>query len=328
MPLLRRRVLTVLAVTTLVAGVPVAHAQDFPSRPIRLVVPYAAGGGTDVLARQVAKVAAEYLGQTIVIDNKPGAGTTIAAAEVAKAKPDGYTLLWGDSGTFALNPHVYTRLSYDPLTSFAPVTLTIRGMLALSVSTRLPVKSVAELVDHVRANPGKLSYGTPGSGTPHHLAMESFKIRAGKLDIHHIPYKGEAPAMQDLVAGTLDLMFSGVRIAKAQSEGAKVLTLAVSGPRRNAVIPGVATLDEAGMKGFAYQYWHGIVAPAGTRPDVVGRVNAAFVQALHAPELVQWLRTVPGVEPSPGTPAEMSAYMAQELKGAGELVAAINLKLD
>lgn len=327
MPLIRRRILA-LAAMPLVAGALTAHAQDFPSRPIRVVVPYAAGGGTDVLARQVAKVASEKLGQPIVIDNKPGAGTTIGAAEVAKARPDGYTLLWGDSGTYALNPHVYAKLPYDPLQSFVPVTLTIRGMLALSVSTKLPVKTVTELVAYAQANPGKLSYGTPGSGTPHHLAMESFKIRAGKLVVQHIPYKGEAPAMQDLIAGTLDMMFSGVRIAKAQSEGGKVLTLAVSGPRRNAVIPEVATLDESGLKGFAYQYWHGLVAPAGTPSEVVARLNAAFTQALNTPELANWIRTVPGAEPSPSTPAEMRAYMTQELKSAGDLVNAIHLKLD
>ena len=153
MPLIRRHFLA-LATAPLLAGALSAQAQDFPARPIRLVVPYAAGGGTDVLARQITKVVAEQLGQPIVIDNKPGAGTTIAAAEVAKAKPDGYTLLWGDSGTYALNPHVYTKLAYDPLQSFAPVTLTIRGMLALSVSTKLPVKSVPELIAYARASSG------------------------------------------------------------------------------------------------------------------------------------------------------------------------------
>jgi tripartite-type tricarboxylate transporter receptor subunit TctC len=328
MTIIRRHALAVLAAPLLAAALP-AHAQDFPNRPVRLVVPYAAGGGTDVLARQVAKAAAEHLGQPIVVDNKPGAGTTIAAAEVAKAPADGYTLLWGDSGTFALNPHVYTKLAYDPLASFAPVTLTIRGMLALSVSPgRVPAKDLNQLIAHVRANPDKLSYGTPGNGTPHHLAMESFKLRAGGLSIQHVPYKGEAPAMQDLVAGNLDMMFSGVRIANAQAAGGKIATLAVSGPRRNPVVPNVPTLDEAGMKGFSYQYWHGLVAPANTPPEVVARLNAAFVKALNSPEVSNWIRTAPGAEPSPSTPAEMRAYMAQELKGSGELVKAINLKLD
>ena len=324
----RRHALAALAAPLLAAALP-AQAQDFPNRPLRLLVPYAAGGGTDVLARQIAKAAAEILGQPIVIDNKPGAGTTIAAAELTRAQADGYTLLWGDSGTFALNPHVYAKLPYDPLTSFAPVTLTIRGMLALSVSPgRVPVKDVNELIAYVRSHPGKLSYGTPGNGTPHHLAMESFKLRAGNLSIQHIPYKGEAPAMQDLVAGNLDMMFSGVRIAHAQAAGGKVKTLAVSGPHRNPVVPSVPTLDEAGLKGFAYQYWHGIVAPASTPPEVVARLNGAFTSALKSAELSNWIRTVPGAEPAPSTPAEMRAYMAQELKAAGDLVKAINLKLD
>ena len=329
MPTIRRRAFTALAALPLLAGVQAAQAQDFPNRAIRLVVPYAAGGGTDVLARQVAKAASEQLGQPIVVDNKPGAGTTIAAAEVAKAKPDGYTILWGDSGTYALNPHVYAKLPYDPLTSFAPVSLAIRGMLALSVSTtRMPtVKTVPEFLAYVRKNPDKLSYGTPGTGTPHHLAMESLKRAAG-LSIQHVAYRGEAPAMQDVVAGNLDMMFSGARIAKAQSETGKTVLLAVSGPRRNPVVPEVPTLGEAGFKGFSYQYWHGIVAPAHTPPEVVARLNAGFVAALNSPEVANWIRTVPGAEPAPSTPAEMRSYMAQELKAAGELVKAINLKLD
>lgn len=322
-----RRAFTGLAAFGLLGGTALASAQGFPAQPVKLVVPYAAGGGTDVLARQVAKVAAEQLGQPIVVENKPGAGTTIAAAEVAKARPDGYTLLWGDSGTFALNPHVYSKLAYDPLTSFAPVTLTLRGMLALSVSSRLPVKTVPALVSYARQNPGKLSYGTPGNGTPHHLAMETFKRAAG-IDLQHVAYRGEAPAMQDMLGGTIDVMFSGVRLAKAQIETGKVLTLAVSGPQRNPVLPEVPTIDEAGLKGFAYQYWHGIVAPANTPPEVVSRLNEAFVKALQSPELSHWLRTVPGVEPAPGTPEEMRAYTRSELKSAGELVKAIKLKLD
>lgn len=328
MNMIRRQALAALAAPLLAAALP-AQAQDFPNRPVRLLVPYVAGGGTDVLARQVAKAAAEFLGQPIIIENKPGAGTTIAAGELAKAAPDGYTLLWGDSSTFAVNPHVYAKLPYDAETSFAPVTLTIRGVVALAVSkARLPVKDVKELVAYVRSHPNKLSYGTPGNGTPHHLAMETFKLRAGGLPIQHIPYKGEAPAMQDLVAGNLDLMFSGVRLANAQVAGGKVAILGVSGPQRNPVIPDVPTIDEAGLKGFSYQYWHGLVAPANTPPAVVARLNDAFVKALKSPEIVTWLRTVPGVEPAGGTPAEMRTYMAQELKTAGELVKAINLKLD
>lgn len=324
---IQRRTLVGLAASVALGAPMFAVAQGFPTQSIRLVVPYAAGGGTDVLARQVAKAAESYLGQTIIIDNKPGAGTTIAATEVANAKPDGYTILWGDNATYAVNPHVYTKLAYDPITSFAPVTLVIRGMLALSVSTQLPVKSVPDLLAYAKKNPDKLSYGTPGNGTPHHLAMESFK-RAGGVSLQHVPYKGEAPAMQDLIPGTIDVMFSGVRIAKAQSEGGKVLTLAVSGPQRNPVVPNIPTLDEAGMKGFAYQYWHGIVAPAKTPPEVVARLNDAFVKALKSPEVSNWIRTVPGAEPAPSTPAEMSAYMATELKSAGELVKAIGLKMD
>ncbi|RYZ07470.1 MAG: tripartite tricarboxylate transporter substrate binding protein [Comamonadaceae bacterium] len=324
----RRRALTALALPLLAAALP-AQAQDFPNRPVRLLVPYAAGGGTDVMARQIAKAASVHLGQQIVVDNKPGAGTGIAAAEVARATGDGYTILWGDSATFAVNPHVYAKLQYDPLTSFAPVTLAVRGLVALSVSpSRIPAKNVEQLIAYVRANPNKLSYGTPGNATPHHLAMESFKLAAGGLSIQHIPYKGEAPAMQDLVSGNLDMMFSGVRLARAQAESGRAVMLAVSGPRRNAVIPDVPTLAEAGLKGFSYQYWHGIVAPASTPPAVVARLNAAFTKALREEATATWLREVSGTEAAPSTPAEMRSYMESELKSAGTLVKAINLKLD
>ncbi len=324
---IQRRTLVALAAGALLGSPMLAAAQAYPSQPVRLVVPYAAGGGTDVLARKVAKAAEEHLGQTIVIDNKPGAGTTIAATDVANAKPDGYTILWGDNATYAVNPHVYRKLNYDPMTSFAPVTLAIRGVLALSVSTQLPVKTVPEFIAYAKKNPEKLSYGTPGNGTPHHLAMESLK-RATGISIQHVPYKGEAPAMQDLIPGTIDVMFSGVRLARAQIDGGRVLTLAVSGPKRNAVVPEIPTLDEAGLKGFSYQYWHGIVAPAQTPPEVVARLNDAFVKALNSAEISHWLRTVPGAEPAASTPDEMKAHMTSELKSAGELVKAINLRMD
>lgn len=310
---------------------PAASAQDaaYPSRPIRLIVPYAAGGGTDILARQAAKQAADQLGQPIIVENKPGAGTVLGASEAAKAAPDGYTVLWGDNATFALNPHVYKKLPYDPLTSFAPVTLTVRGTLVLLAANKLGVKNVNDLIAYARSNPGKLSYGTPGTGTPHHLAMESLKLKAGGLSIQHVPYKGEAPALQDLIGGNLEVMFAGARISKPQYESGKVTVLAVSGTKRNSAFPAVPTISEAGLKGYAYEYWHGIVVPAKTPAAIVAKLNAAFIKALNAPELQAWINNGgSGAEWTGSTPAEMQAHMAREVKAAGELVKSIGLTMD
>jgi tripartite-type tricarboxylate transporter receptor subunit TctC len=330
----QRKITAWLAAALLcLGGATQAQAQDgaanYPNRPIRLVVPYAAGGGTDVLARQVARKVSENLGQPVVVDNKPGAGTTLGAGEVAKAEPDGYTLLWGDNATFAVNPHVYKKMAYDPLQSFAPVTLTVKGALVLIASNRLGVKSVSDLVAHAKAHPNTLSYGTPGSGTPHHLTMEALKLKAGGLAIQHVPYRGEAPALQDLLGGSIDLMFAGARVAKPQVETARVVALAVSGSKRNAAMPSVPTVDEAGLKGFAFEYWHGVVAPAKTPVDIVNKINAAIVKALRAPDLVDWINNAgSGAEWTGSSPAEMQAHMGRELKASGELVQAIGLTAD
>ena len=323
----RRRIGLALAGSVALSICSFAQAQGFPERPVRLIVPYAAGGGTDVLVRQVAKHAAPFLGQQIIIDNKPGAGTTIAAAEVARAQPDGYTVMWGDNATFALNPHLYPKLSYDPL-ALSLVTLTVKGSLVLSASSGLGVRTVPELISYAKAHPGKLSYGSPGNASPHHLAMEAFKLRAGKLSIQHVPYKGEAPALQDLMAGNLDLMFSGSRIAKAQADTGKIALLATSGPARNPVLPDVPTIAEAGLPGFSYQYWHGLVAPPKTPAEVIAKLNAAFTKALSQPELLAWIASTSGAETAPSTPAQMHTFMREEIAKSAEIVKAIGLKVD
>lgn len=332
MPMMKRRaalLFTAMLLGLNTMGLAQQASKHYPSHPIRLVVPYSAGGGTDILARQLAKHASDTLGQPIVIDNKPGAGTVLGANDVAKAAPDGYTLLWGDSATFAVNPHVYKKLAYDPLSSFTPVTQTIKGALVLVVSPKLGVKSVSELIAYAKSQPGKLSYGTPGNATPHHLAMEAFKLQAGGLVIQHTPYKGEAPALQDLMGGSIDLMFVGGRIAKPQVQSGKVLALAVAGSRRNATLPEVPTVSDAGLKGYASEYWHGIVAPAKTPAPIVQTLNAAFVKAMRSPELVTWLKdSGGGTEWSDSTPAEMQAHIKREIKSAGELVKSIGLTMD
>lgn len=323
----RRRIGLALAGATILSACGLVHAQSFPERPIRLIVPYAAGGGTDVLAREIARYAGNNLGQPIIIENKPGAGTTIAAGEVARSAPDGYTLLWGDNATFALNPHVYQKLPYDPL-AFSPVTLTVKGSLVLAASNRLGVRTVPQLIEYAKAHPNELSYGSPGNGSPHHLAMEAFKIKAGNLSIQHVPYKGEAPAIQDLLAGNIDLMFSGARVAKAQIGGGKIQILGASGPTRNPILPEIPTIDQSGLPGFSYQYWHALVAPPKTPPQVIAKLNAAFTKALSDPELRSWLASTAGVEAAPSTPAQMHEFMREEIARSAEIVKTIGLKLD
>jgi tripartite-type tricarboxylate transporter receptor subunit TctC len=328
--LITRRQTTALFAAALLAtsAATQAQANTFPVKPIRLVVPYAAGGGTDILARQLARQASENLGQPIIVDNKPGAGTVLGASEVAKAAADGYTLLWGDNATFSVNPHVYKSLHYDPLLSFAPVSLTVKGALVLVASNKLDVKTLKDLVAYAKNHPGKLSYGTPGNATPHHLAMESLKLRAG-VSILHIPYKGEAPAMQDLLGGNLDVMFAGARVVKPQADAGKITVLAVAGAKRNPAMPDVPTVNEAGLKGYASEYWHGVVAPARTPADIVDKLNAAFVKAMRTPELIAWMNNAgSGIEWTGSTPAEMQAHIKREMKSSGELVKAIGLTMD
>jgi tripartite-type tricarboxylate transporter receptor subunit TctC len=305
-----------------------AHAQEFPTKPIRLVVPYAAGGGTDVMARKIALQVADILQQPILVDNKPGAGTAIAAADVAKAAPDGYTVLWGDNATFAVNPFLYKNLSYDAVKSFSPIAVTVKGGLVLSVHPSVPSTNVSDFIAYVKANPGKMSYGTPGNGTPHHLMMEAFKRAAGGLDITHVPYKGEGPAMTDLSGGNLNTMFSGARVAMAASQAGRIRALAFSGPERNKAATSIPTFAEAGFPNFVNEYWHGIVAPAGTPEAVIAKLNAAVKKALANPELVNWLATTAGTRPIGGTPQEMSALIAEDTKRSGELVKSLNIQLN
>jgi tripartite-type tricarboxylate transporter receptor subunit TctC len=320
---------TVTAVALAAGTLGTAQAQaDYPNKPIRLVVPYAAGGGTDVQARKVASYLADALKQSVVVDNKPGAGTSIAAVDVAKAPADGYTLLWGDNATFAVNPHLYKNLPYDPIKSFAPITITVKGGVVLSVNPSIPVNNVSELIAYAKANPGKFSYGTPGNGTPHHLIMEAFKKAAGGLDFVHVPYKGEGPAITDLAGGTLQVMFSGAKVALSMSQAGRTRALAFSGPERNKAAPTIPTFAEAGFPGFVNEYWHGVVAPAGTPQPIINKLNAAFKQVMSNPELGAWLTANTGTRAIGSTPKEMTELMIEDGKRTGELVKSLNIQLN
>lgn len=323
---LTRRLLTATLASALCA--PAAFAQaDYPSKPVRIVVPYAAGGGTDAVARVVAKAMTTHLGQTVLVDNKPGSGTAIGAAEVARAAPDGYTLLWGDNTTFALNPFLYKKLSYAPLEDFAPISLTLRGALVLVVSPSLGVNSLPELFAYIKAHPGKLQYGSAGNGTPHHLAMEALKLKAG-LDILHVPYKGEGPGLNDVLGGQTQLMFVGATIAKQHADTGRIKSLAIAGSTRNTMLPNTPTVAEAGVPGFDASYWHALVAPAKTPNAAIQKLNEAYIKASRDPEVLNFLAKAGGNTLVATTPQEARAHMQEQIRLGGELIKAINLTMD
>lgn len=323
---LTRRLLTATLASALCA--PAAFAQaDYPSKPIRIVVPYAAGGGTDAVARVVAKAMTIQLGQTVLVDNKPGSGTAIGASEVARAAPDGYTLLWGDNTTFALNPFLYKKLSYAPLEDFAPISLTLRGALVLVVSPSLGVNTLPELLAYAKAHPGKLQYGSAGNGSPHHLAMEALKLKAG-LNMLHVPYKGEGPGLNDVLGGQTQLMFVGTTIAKQHSEAGRIKPLAMAGNTRNPLLPNVPTVAEGGVPGFDSSYWHALVAPAKTPDAVIQKLNEAYAKASRAPEVLEFLAKAGGNALVTTTPQQTRAHFQEQTRLGGELIKAINLTMD
>lgn len=307
---------------------PAVHAQaDYPSKPVRIVVPYAAGGGTDALARIVAKNMTTYLGQSVLVDNKPGGGTAIGASEIARAAPDGYNLLWGDNTTFSLNPFLYKKLSYSPMDDFAPITLTLKGALTLVAATNTGFKSVADVLAYAKANPGKLQYASAGNGTPHHLAMEALKLRAG-IQMLHVPYKGEGPGINDLLGGVTQLMFVGNVLAKQHAESGRVKALATADGVRNGNMPDLPTVGET-LPGFQSNYWHALVASAKTPAAIVQKINEAYGKAIREPEVVNFmLKSAPGNSLNQTTPAELRKHMEEQLKVSAELVKAIDLKMD
>ena len=302
-------------------------AQGFPTKPIRLIVPYPAGGATDFFARLVFPKVGEALGQTVVIENRPGAGTAIGASEVARSAPDGYTLLLGDAGTYAFNPTLYKKLSYDPAKDFAPVSLTGRFALILAVNPGVvKVDSVKEFVAAAKRQPGKIDYGAPGPGSPIHLAMEFFKQRAG-LTMTPIPYKGGADAMNDLLGGRISAMFPDIASGLPQIKGGKLRPLAVASAKRVAALPDLPTIAESGYPGFEAWAWQGFVAPAGTPKPVVAKLNGAFAKVMNDPAIKQRL-SESGFEPQTSTPEEFARYMKSEIAKWAKVIRESHISLD
>jgi tripartite-type tricarboxylate transporter receptor subunit TctC len=276
------RRLAVALVLALAAGSP-AVADDYPNHPIRLIVPFAAGGAADAVARIIGKRIGETLGQPIVVEDRGGGGGTIATELVKNADPDGYTLLLGQSGPISINPGIYTKLSYDPEKDFVPISMTTAYPYVLVVNPSLGVKTVAELVALAKRKPGELNYGTAGVGVSNHLCTELFDNKAG-IKMTHVPYRGTSLAVGDLIAGQVQVVFADPVSALSQVRGGALVALAVTSKERSPVAPEVPTIAESGYPGFDAVAWHGIMAPAGTPKPIIDRLNAAIVDALKEPQ--------------------------------------------
>lgn len=301
------------------------HA-DYPDKPIRLVVPFPPGGGADNLARTIVPKASQILGQTIVIENKPGAGGNIGAAEVARAAPDGYTLLQGTNGTHGINHALYANAGFDPLKDFVPVArwTVIPAMLVIHPS--LPANNVKELVAYLKANPGKVSFASAGNGTTSHLAGVRFAQLAG-VDIQHIPFKGGGPALAGVLSGEVPLMIDLMVSVYPQVKAGRLKGLAVSTKQRVSTVPDVPTLDESGVTGFDIAASDGVYAPAGTPTAIVDKLNAAFRQALEDPQVRDSLVSR-GAFPMPGPPSDLARHIATEFPMWIKLVKDSGAKVD
>ncbi|MDA8444324.1 Bug family tripartite tricarboxylate transporter substrate binding protein [Paracidovorax valerianellae] len=304
-----------------------AYAQsDYPSQPIRWVVPYPAGGGTDVLARTVAEALRGPLGQQIVVDNRPGASTNIGAQLVATAKPDGYTLMSADNALLAYNEHLFSKLPFSPEKDFTYIGGLSRFPLALVVHPAFEAKTVKDLLAYARANPGKLNYASPGNGSPHHLAMEMFKNRTQTF-LTHIPYRGAAPALQDVMGGQVPCMFLDLAAGLPVIQAGKVRALAIGSAKRVPGLPDVPTLAEAGVPNTEVYAFQGVLGPAGLPPALVARLNAEVNKALASPPVVKRMQDF-GMEPLAGTPEQFRAMARSEAKRWGEIIKTAGVKLD
>jgi tripartite-type tricarboxylate transporter receptor subunit TctC len=302
------------------------NAQSYPSRVVRLVVPFPPGGPLDISGRLLAQKLSEAWGQSVVVENRPGAGGNIGADLVAKSAPDGYTIVMGALSTHAVNPSLYPKMPYDAVKDFAPITLLATTPNVLVVNPSLPVNSVKDLIAYAKANPGKLSFGSGSNGSAGHLAGELFKVDTG-TDIVHIPYKGGAPATQALLAGDVQFMFDNLANATPQIKAGKLKALAVTTADRSKLAPDLPTMAEAGVAGFDISTWFGLLAPAGTPKDVVAKWNADVTRILNSPEMRERL-TLLGAEAAPTTPEQFAAFIQRELAKYARIVKASGAKVD
>ncbi|MGC3987924.1 MAG: tripartite tricarboxylate transporter substrate binding protein [Pseudorhodoferax sp.] len=330
---IRRLLLGAAALAACAQALPVLAQAGWPSKPIRMVVPFAPGGTTDILARAVAVELTKSLGQPVVVDNKAGAGGNIGADIVAKAAPDGYTILMGTVGTHAINKWLYDKMPYDPVKDFAPISL-VAGVPNVMVvnadkARALKIHNVQDFIAYAKANPGKLNMASSGNGTSIHMAGELFKTMTGAYMVH-FPYKGSGPALMDMVAGNMDVMFDNLPSALQQIKAGKLTALAVTSAQRSAALPDVPTVEQAGgpaLKGFEASSWFGLLAPAGTPPEIVNRIQQDVAKAIKTHEVNERL-LAQGAIPSGNTPQQFAALIGAELKKWQPVVKASGAKVD
>ncbi|MEY2772149.1 MAG: hypothetical protein RIQ38_2568 [Pseudomonadota bacterium] len=321
----RRRSLLLGAAGLLASSAVWSQAATYPNRPIKMIVPFAPGGFTDVVARVVGQRLGQSLGQSIVIENKPGAGSTIGTAEVAKAAPDGYTLVM-ISTTHTVSPAIYKNLPYDSVKSFAPVTRLVDSAYVLLAHPKLPASNVRELIALAKAQPDKIHYASSGNGSSQHLMGGMFEAMAG-VQMKHVPYRGSAGAANDLVAGVVETSFAGVPNALTHVPTGRLKALAVTTAKRIPQLPDVPTLAEAGVPGYEASVWLGLLAPANTPRDIVMKLNTEIAKVLAQPETRKALFDA-GVDPSPSTPEELGAQIVREIDRWGQVVKSAGIKME
>ena len=329
----RRNALAAAAVTLLLAGGTAGAQGTWPTKPVRIVVPFAAGGTTDILARAVAPELSKAFGQQFIVDNRAGAGGNVGAEIVARAPNDGYTLLMGTVGTHGINRALYPKLPYDPIKDFAPITLVaaVPNVMEMNAdkAKALNINSVADFIKYAKANPGKLNMASSGSGTSIHLAGELFKTMTGSF-MTHIPYRGSGPALLDMVGGNADVMFDNLPSSMQQIKGGKLKALAVTSAQRSPALPDVPTVEEAGgptLKGYEASSWFGLLAPAGTSPEIINRIQQEVAKSLNTPAIKEKLQAQ-GAIPSGNTPAAFAKLIESEHTKWAKVVKASGAKVD
>ncbi len=308
------------------ASVDQSLAQGYPNRAIRFIVPYTPGGTQDVMGRIVGDKLSEAWGQPVVVENRSGAGGMIGTAYVKSSPPDGYTFLISSGADLCMVPHLHTKMPYDTLNDFVPVAYLGSIPVLLVVNSSVPAKSVKELVEFCKAKPGGLTYGSPGSGTPHHLAAEQFKKEAG-VNMTHVPYKGSAPAYVDLLSGQIQVMFAFMNSIMPHIKSGGVRVLGVASQKRTAFLPELPTLDEGGVHGIYAEGWANIVAPRGISPDIVNKMNREVVKIIGRPDIVSKYKTL-NMETMTGTPAELAAQIRDDCERWGKIIKAAGIRAD
>ena len=301
-----------------------ARAQTYPSRPITIVVPFPPAGATDPMARIVQDELRKNLGQPIVIENRPGSAGNIGAVSVARAPADGHTLMIVANATLTMNPHLYKSMPFDPLTAFTPIAALAEQQLSVAINPSLPIHSIAELIDYAKKNPGKVSYGSTGIGSSNHLSMELFKSMAG-IELVHVPYKGSAPMVNDMLGGHIDIAFDNTPNVLPQVNGDKLRALGVSSKARSELAPNVPTVSEAGVPGYEVSVWFGIVGPAGMRPELVQKLNAEM-NAIFKMDDVKRRFVDQGVDPVGGTPSQFADHIRTEIGKWAKVVKDANIQ--